>query len=209
MVFPRHTPAHTDTDEVAALAAIYTADRTDHTVSINNSIALLAAGVGYATATLAFFDRITEAVAPLVLTLLPLPMWMVALYHTLLTSASMSRSVSIRTVESALLAKTTIPTQAASHIGHSAVEQTLNLFHARWPHKIASMVAYGGVGFVAAAYTGYVLSQDVRLPCAGIVAGAGGYLFLAALLVWCWITAFARYHANVRTGATYRLAPEP
>src|SRR5258705_2455911 len=108
MSMPRHLAAHPEDSEVAALSSVYLADRADHAASVSSSIALLGAGIAFATATVAFYDQIASTLAPALVALIPFPLWMVALYHALLAGASMCRSVSLRMIQGQVLAQTPI-----------------------------------------------------------------------------------------------------
>jgi hypothetical protein len=190
-----------DDVEIVALATIYAADRADQAATTNNAVALLGAGIAYATATLAFFDQIVSSLSSMLVALLGLPLWMVVLYHALLVGVSMGRTASIRILEQALLGRTTLAGQQAVPVGYGAVEQVLNPFRASWSHKVASVITYLGTGLVAIGYTAYILTQDERLRSPQGLVAALAYALLAALWVWCWLSALRRYRRHSRSAA--------
>ncbi len=189
--------AHGETGEVAALVSIYAADRADQAATVNNAMAMLGAGVAYATAILAFYDQIVGQLSGAVVAVLPFPLWMVVLYHAVLAATSMRRSVSIGIIENLLLANVVLHDRD-SLVGYQAVEQVLNIFRARWPHRVASMITYSGTGFLTVGFTTYVLSQDPGLSSTLVTVSAVCYVGLAVVWSWCWLASLHSYRRDHR-----------
>jgi hypothetical protein len=183
---------------LVALTAVYLADRADHSASLTNAVAMLGAGVAYATGTLAFFDQISAALEPLVVAMLPFPLWMVVLYHALVVAAAMIRAASISSLERVILSNTGLPAPVLDRTGFRASHSIFNIAVASWPHRLASLITYAGTGLVAMAYTAYILTRKGLLSAPWLVALSIGYALLAGLWLTVWLNGSARYFESRR-----------
>lgn len=166
--------------ELAALAPIYTADRADN--SAGEVFAILGAGAAYITATLAFSGQIFRSIGWLG-PFLPLPLWIMAAYQSLLTGVAMVRSLSIRAIESKLLNSTNFSEQQARAIGLQSSERVINVNDASLIHKAASFATYGGIMLMICAYTVFIILADPDITNAWRIVAYAGYVFLAILVV--------------------------
>jgi hypothetical protein len=166
--------------EIAALAPIYTADRADN--SAGEVFTILGAGAAYITATLAFSGQIFRSIG-LLGPFLPLPLWIMVAYQSLLTGAAMVRSLSIRAIESKLLNSTDFSKLQAQAIGLQSSERVLNVNDASFVHKVISFATYGGIVLMVCAYTVFVISTDPDIANTWRIVAYTGYAFLAILVV--------------------------
>lgn len=187
-----------DDGELEALTAIYLADRSDYSAGLGNAVAILGAGIAYATATLAFFDQISSTLAPLLVALLPFPLWMVVLYHALLGVAAMARGASITTLERMILARTRLAEPVAQRLGFRATFVIFNVAHSAWPHRIASLITYSGTGLVTVGYTAYVLGRSGLFDHRWLWWPAGGYVGLSLVWLLVWVVGGQRYFSSER-----------
>jgi hypothetical protein len=190
---------HADS-QMVGLTAVYLADRSDHSASLTNAVAMLGAGIAYATGTLAFFKDITATREPLLIAMLPLPLWMVVLYHALVVVASMIRAASIVALERRILSDSGLPTWFAERTGFKASHTAVfNLAAAAWPHRLASLISYAGTGLVTVVYSAFVLVRSGFLTRPWLIGAATIYFALTVLWLAVWFRGTAKYYE-------YRLA---
>ena len=186
-----------DEPAVDILNAIYQAERADHSASYATALAMLGSGIAYGSAAVAFFGELAAKLSPLVLTLLPFPLWMIAIYHSLVAAAAMTRGVSLRRLERELLHRARVPEHERSLLGFAAVDPVFNVLTASWPHRLATFVCYAGIGVVTIGGTAFMLAQNDRLADPVRLATALAYLGLGAVLVSSWVSAILRYRNHV------------
>lgn len=141
-------------DRLPALIAIYQTDRADRATTLNVSLATMGAAVTYLVGTIAFYDKLD--LLGWAISLLPFPLICIAAFHSQLLNLAATRARSILTLERALLDHTdqaaTTPPLDPTHIGATASELATNIHTAPTPHRIATLIAYGGVGTIHLAY---------------------------------------------------------
>jgi hypothetical protein len=179
--------------ELTALTAVYLADRADHAAGLTNAVAVLGAGIAYATATLAFFEQILSSLKPALIALLPFPLWMVLLYHALIAAAAMTRSASIRALEREIMTRTRFSEQIAARTGFRVANMTFNVTQSSLPHKLSSIISYSGTGLVAVGYTIYVLSQNSGVAWPWGLVSIIGYSLLGVLWLAAWASGVIEY----------------
>lgn len=195
---PPDPPAAATPPDVPALAAIYQADRAENASTLGVVLAMLGAGIGYLTATLAFSAEIFAGIG-WVAVFIPVPLWVIAAYHSLLAVTAMVRSLSVRRLEAELVRATAVAPAERVAIGMTAAERILNVTDAAVPHRVATGIAYGGIGLLVVGYTAYMVAQDDFLD--GLAKGIayGGYTVVALLVAWSWTAGFALYDRNAAT----------
>lgn len=181
--------------KVSALAAVYAGTRADNSSIMNVSLALMGAGIAYITATLATIDKFTSAWA--VLAVLPIPLWIVAAYHSILTSITMVNAVAAQYTEGQLLKAAGVEEDKRQFMGYQRAEMITNIGHkqGRIPHKISVGITFGGTGALVLAYTGYMIFLAWKQ--AGWILGvvlAVFYLGLAVVVMLSW--KYGKEHAD-------------
>lgn len=176
----RPSEADSVSTEIAALTPIYAADRADN--SAGEVFAILGAGAAYITATLAFSGQIFRSIG-LLGPFLPLPLWIMAAYQSLLTGVAIVRSLSIRAVEIKLLSGTNFSVQQARVIGLQSSERVINVNDASLIHKAVSFATYGGIMLMICAYTVFVILTDPNITVAWRIITYAGYALLAILVI--------------------------
>jgi hypothetical protein len=172
------------TVRVAALGALYQAERAENVTLLNINIALLGAVLAYAAASVAFLDKI--AILPrLAAALVPSPLWLGMLYSTLLVALAGRRGTSAMMVEDELFAYTGIRSGARDRIGSRAGEYVVNPTVAPWPYQILLILVYTVPWGLAILYAGYML---IHYVVAGAMlytaASAYGLLFFVAIAAY-------------------------
>jgi hypothetical protein len=90
-------------DPIPALAALYGGEKTDASAVFNTAIALMALALAYLVGAMPFVEELGHAPnAKLSLVLLPIPLWLVIAFHSLMTLNAMSHGMSVRIIEDAL-----------------------------------------------------------------------------------------------------------
>lgn len=184
------------TEAVEALSSLYQADRSDNSTNLSASLALLGANIAYAGVTLAFSDQFSKLNDTLVV-LLPIPLWIVAAFHSLIVSAGMLRAVSIQVLERELIRRAKIPDDVKIVVGYQAPEGVMNIKPAAWVHKLAIVLANGGSGLIAIPYTVYILfSREIE----GMLRGGAlfVYVFVALITALSWTEGLKRYQRNAK-----------
>ena len=166
--------------EIAALTPIYTADRADN--SAGEVFAILGVGAAYVTATLAFSSQIFRSIGWLG-PFLPLPLWIMVAYQSLLTGVAMVRSLSIRAIEGKLLESTDFSEQQSRAIGLQSSERVVNVSDASFIHKAISFATYGGIVLMICAYTLFVILKDPHLTSIWRIIAYASYTIFAALVI--------------------------
>jgi hypothetical protein len=181
-------------DKIAAIGALYQAETAFSAASANISTAMVASAVVYITASIAFVDQIvTSSVWAGVL--LPAPLWMAALIHSMSTAAAMIRGVSLRALESHLLKAGTFLAADRPLFGAHASELIMNVTMARWPHKVAKGFAYAGSGSIIVLFTIYLLFRVSTVEPVVAVGGAAIYAAMVAILGASWVASLRLYRA--------------
>jgi hypothetical protein len=158
-------------ETVAALAALYQAERADASSTANTVVGVVSVATAYGTATIAFFGNLVRDAYPVVGALLPVPLWLTVVYLAVMDVRDLERNASINRIEARLLTHAQLgpervrPTRAADH---------------RWLHGVLYWVGGGGVVALVISYSIYVMVADGRL---GWWRLGAGLVYLALLAV--------------------------
>ncbi len=204
---PESTPSPSQSDaDVSALTSLYEADRADASATLTVALALLGAGVAYVTGTLAFADSLFRQFGWLSI-FVPFPMWLIAAFHSLITVSAMLRSRSILVVEDKLLGYTSLSKGQKKLTGMRGPGRIMNVMEAEWPHKLATILSYLGVGLIVLGYTVYFLLKTPHLSIVGQVVAGCGSLALLLVVICSWWAGLRSYNKSVIEMATPQ--PEP
>lgn len=170
-------------DEIAVLLAIYQADRADNASTLSSAFALIGIGAAYVTGTVAFFGSIVHTLPAAVVACLPLPLWLMASYVTIMLASAIVRTRSIVTIEARLLRHVHIAPEYP--IGSTAANMITDPRKSHWALGVVSVISQGGTLLLVAAYSLYVLVLDGRLAWWRVPPSAA-YLALGVTLVLSW-----------------------
>jgi hypothetical protein len=195
--------------EVAALAALYQADRADQAQQGSGALTLIAGSVAYLGLLVTAWKDI--AAAPYWPVLLPGPLWMVAAFHVLTMGNVLNRNHSIRVLEVRLHSATRLRALgvAANEIGSARGREVMDLNLQPALLKVQTLVTYVGIAGVLLLTTFYGIwdvqhhhGWDWQVWTAAIVYGilalvlAGAWLNVVWLLDERGLPAWARWEAG-------------
>lgn len=132
------------TDRLPALIAVYQSDRADRVTTLTVSLATMGAAVTYLVGTIAFYDKLDLLGWAIIL--LPFPLLCIMAFHSQLLNLAAVRARSILTLERAILGG------GPPGVGVTATEFATNIHTAPAPHRISTLIAYGGVGLINMTY---------------------------------------------------------
>jgi hypothetical protein len=202
-------PADNNTnDRIGALSALYQGGRTDSADVSNVSMMLMVIGGAYLVGAITFADKMSHwPFAWLFLLLLPLPTWIMAAHHSILTLCGMSLGTSIRIIEDKLFEESGLHVKREM-IGSCAGDRIIDITKQHVVHKLISVIVYGGVGFLGIGFTVYSLylaSEATRentalanVPVIGIAAII--YSFIGCIVLLSWVVGIrmiAKGHADL------------
>ena len=178
--------------KIDIILAVYQADRNAHANNFSSATTLLAVGTVYASATVFVYDGFVNTLPVLFVGALPLPLWIIALYHSVTTSAAMARSASIVRAEELLMRNAGVSANDAARLGFTVVDEVFNPTRARWPHRLATVFSYAGVGFMSVGATAYLISQEFAHHRTAAIA----FLVTYSLITLLWITSWSAGAVN-------------
>jgi hypothetical protein len=199
---PPDPPSDKTTDSLAALGALYQGEKTDAAYIFNTAMAMMGIALAYLVGALPFVDKLrhvpSEPFAWLFLLLLPIPLWLVAAFQSLMTLNAMSHGVSVRIIENALFDASGLRVRVERKlVGSAAGDEIMDVTQANIVHAITSYVVYGGVFLFEVVFTGYALySANVVVNQPGVVvapsvwAATGIYFLLSLMVVLSWLVGF-------------------
>jgi hypothetical protein len=186
-----------DSTEVDALGAMYQGEKTDSIGVFNVAMLMMAIAVGYIGTSLTLSGDFGHGVPWSMVLLLPFPLWLVAVYHSLVALSGMTHGISMGILETELYGKTGLPQKVEPHhevqryVGSQMSNRIMDITQAHPLHKVTSGFVYGGFYSAIIAYTVYIVAyvwNDV--PLWQRIAGAVGYSALLALVGATWKLGF-------------------
>jgi hypothetical protein len=195
------TIAKKDNDRVTALAALYQGEKTDASYVFNTAMAMMGVAVAYIVGTITFVvNTNNELYYGLFLLLLPIPLWLVAAYHSLMTLNAMSHGISVRIIEDALFDESELRVKR-DLVGSAAGDKIMDITQAKAVHILTTVIVYGGVAILVVGYTIYALHsakviisntpallywRDVKV----VAIAKSTYSLLAIMVMASWLVGF-------------------
>jgi hypothetical protein len=196
---------------VAALAALYQGEKTDASNIFNTAMAMMGIAVAYLIGAIPFVTSLSHGpMGWLFVLLLPMPLWLVVAFHSLITLNAMSHGISVRILENRLFVLSELTRLVKSEdeklkskgerllrqwVGSAAGDRIMDITQASWIHGVITSVVYGGVFLLVAGFTLYALHSGNNVlneaaavashQCLSIAASASyAFLFVMVLLSW-------------------------
>jgi hypothetical protein len=183
-------------ESIPAIAAVYSATRADNGTLLNVTLALLGAGAAYLVGTLAFVDKFGTSISWFLVAALPVPLWIIAIFHSILTVSAMTNSLALRAFERELMQASFADRGTIKGLGYANADRIMNIRIARWPHRVATAVVYGGVGATIILYTIYLILLSRSRIGLWTWAFVALYLALLVIAIASWIAGFAHLDAT-------------
>ena len=179
-------------ESVSALGAMYQAEKTDGTGIFNVAMALMGLGVAYLVGAISTADKYGSASLPWsAVLLLPIPLWLIAAFNSLMTLNSMSHGVSVQILEDALFTQTKLHHKLRPLVGSRAGDRVMDIQRSKITHKIATIFVYGGVGASVVLYTSGVIYQAWHhVPRWISVCAILGYSLAVLIVFTSWVGGF-------------------
>jgi hypothetical protein len=193
-------------DRIAALAAIYQCERADASHGFNTGIEMARVSVVYAIAAILFMSNISHGSIPFVLLLLlPIPLWIIATFHSLMTLKTMSNGISVRIIEDALFKASGLPVGARDLVGSASGDKIMDITQAKAPHKLATITFYGTISSLVTGVTTCALySAHVIVKNDGVLVHARvveiaivTYLLVAIMVALSWIVGIQMFNKGL------------
>jgi len=186
-------------DRITALAALYQGEKTDASYVFNTAMVMMGVAVAYLIGAIPFVGNLGRGpIDWLFLLLLPVPLWLVVAFHSLMTLNAMSHGISVRIIEDALFDASGLPIGGRDLVGSAAGDRIMDITQAKFAHKLTTVVVYGGVALLVIAFTAYslysanaVIKGDVALAQTPAVEVAiATYTLLLIIVALSWIQGF-------------------
>jgi hypothetical protein len=180
---------------VTALAALYQGEKTDASYVFNAAIVMMGVAVTYLVGAIPFVGNLSHGpFAWLFLLLLPIPVWLIAAFHSLMTLNAMSHGISVRIIEDALFEASELRVKR-DLVGSAAGDKIMDITQAKAVHIVTTVVVYVGVAFLVMGFTAYALysakgiaKDDVVLVHWRVIEIAiATYSLLAIMVAVSWI----------------------
>jgi hypothetical protein len=181
-------------DAITALAALYQGEKTDASYVFNTAMAMMGVAVAYIVGAISVIDRFSSGTAGcLFLLLLPLPLWLVAAFHSLMTLTAMSHGISVRVIEDALFKKSELEVER-DLVGSAACDKIMDITRAKAAHVLTTLVVYGGIAFLVIGFTAYALyrakevkDNDTLIHARALEIAMSVYFLFAVMVAYSWI----------------------
>jgi hypothetical protein len=149
-----------NSQDVAAMSAIYQADRADNTAVLNVNLALIGAELAYLAAALAFSDKLSQLPVAIA-SFIAAPLWMGLAINAVLVGLGAKRANSILEVEDKLYTLAGLDPRRRAEIGAKSTEPVMNVGYPS-AYSGSLILGYAGPVLLVALYTVYLLVNNVR-----------------------------------------------
>ena len=178
-------------NNVTALAALYQGEKTDASYLSNTAMAMMVTAGAYLVGALQYMGKLNgEPNSGLFLLLLPIPLWLIAAFLSLVTLNAMSHGISVRIIEDALFKASGLWVKGVKRglVGSVAGDKIMDITQASAVHVLTTMVVYGGVGLLVIVFTIYALYSAKRLVQGRVIwLAAIPYSLIFAMVVVSWV----------------------
>ncbi|SFR29857.1 hypothetical protein SAMN04488564_12246 [Lentzea waywayandensis] len=166
-------------DRLQALIAVYQSDRSDRVTTLTVSLATMGAAVTYLVGMIAFYDKLE--LLGWAISLLPFPLVCIAAFHSQLLNLAAVRARSILTLEREILGDA-----MPASVGATATELATNIHTAPVPHRLTSLISYGGVALINLTFIVLMLVKAARHLQGWVAVPAVVYAVLLVPIAAAW-----------------------
>ncbi len=144
----------------AVLAALYQAEKADAASTFNAAMSLMGIGAAYIVVAISYVGRFgTHSLPPYAVALAPAPLWLLAVFQSLMTLSAMMHGVSVHIIENELFIEAGLPKELRKYVGTRSGDMIMDIRQSNPIHGIATMFVYGGVAAMIVAFTVYAVDQ--------------------------------------------------
>jgi hypothetical protein len=174
--------------ELSALGVLYQGEKADATGILNVAMAMMGIGAAYIVGAVGFVDEFGSSSFPwLAVLLVPLPLWLIAAFHSLLTLNGMMHGVSVQILEDRLCREARIEGETRRYVGSKGGDQIMDVRKAKAAHRMATYFVYGGVAGAVVGFTAFVLTSVWQhLPLWVMVVAFIVYVGAFLIVGWSW-----------------------
>lgn len=184
-------------EQIEALGALYSAERSNATNLGNERLALLALQITYLGLAVIALGSDSLPGGAWGAAFAAFPLWFIHSYHLVLVALSIVRTRSVNLLEQAIYDRTGLSADQRALIGNRAGEMVHDVAYQPPLLKLQATAAYGGIGAVMVVFTGYALvvaAQESGWREAPVLLAGTLYacLFVAISLSWRFVGRIAR-----------------
>jgi hypothetical protein len=184
-------------DRIAALSALYQAERQDMSSLDTLALALIAGYLAYLGIAAVILGESHAIANRWVLPFLSLPLWVGSSYHVILVAANLARAQSVEIVEHLLVAEAEIEDNHRQKIGFRAIQRVMNVEEQPTVLKLQTFITYIGIFLVTTSFTAYCLVmtaiRDNVFSPEFIAANIVYFLlFLSSVAAWIYVLKLTR-----------------
>jgi hypothetical protein len=182
--------ASRDNDRIAALSALYQGEKTDASYVFNTAMVMMGVAVAYLVGAIPFVGNLSHGPSAwLFLLLLPIPLWLIVAFHSLMTLNAMSHGISVRIIENALFEASGLPVGERDLVGSAAGDKIMDITQSKAVHAVTTVVVYVGVACLVIGFTVYALysAKGVVKDDVVWVLAIVGYSLLVIMVALSWI----------------------
>jgi hypothetical protein len=118
---------------------------------------MMGVAVAYLVGAIPFVGNLSRGPSAwLFLLLLPIPLWLIVAFHSLITLNAMSHGISVRIIEDALFEASELRAKR-DLVGSAAGDKIMDITQAKAVHKLTTVVVYVGVACLVIGFTVYAL----------------------------------------------------
>jgi hypothetical protein len=179
---------------LTALAALYQGEKTDASSIFYTAMALMGVAVAYLVGAVPFIGTLQHvSFGWIFVLLLPMPLWLVIAFHSLITLNAMSHGISVKIIEDELFDASELQVEREL-VGSAAGDKIMDITQAKPIHRLTTRFVYFGVGLLVLLFTGYAVysanevmkHSAVLVPTAVICLASVVYVLLLVLVARSW-----------------------
>jgi hypothetical protein len=184
-------PGIDDGSRVAALGAMYEAERQDAAGMINVRLAVIALQLTYLGFAVVVVAEAGPEIGPWSAGFIASPLWFMHAYHLILVAMSILRVRSVQVIEDQLYAHSGMHHELRDLIGVRAGAKAADFDKQSLGLKLQAAVSYGGIGIFMIAFSVYgiiVAARSAGWASAPVVSATAVLVTLLAVAAYSWLT---------------------
>ncbi len=153
-----HDAAGTLSGRLAALGALYQGEKTDAVGIFGVAMTMMGVAAAYLVGVSALADKYgSQGISWTFVLLLPAPLWLITIYHSLITLSAMRHGRSVDIIETELFNQSGLSPTLRDQVGSRAGNKIMDITQAGKAHIVATVFVYGGFFLGVIIYTVYVI----------------------------------------------------